>query len=78
MDDRDYGTIIHWSNDRHHGFLRPDTGERDIFVHGSAFPEGEEPRIGDRISYEMGADRRPGRDARACAVNARFVSGGDA
>jgi CspA family cold shock protein len=74
---RDYGQIIFWSNDRHYGFLRPDSGERDIFVHGSAFPGGEREgvRIGDRISYTVGADRRPGREARTCAVDARIEVG---
>jgi cold shock protein len=75
MSNRDYGTIQFWSNDRHYGFLRPDHGDRDVFVHGSAFPEGEEPRIGDRVTFEIGADRRPGRDPRVCAINARFVNG---
>jgi CspA family cold shock protein len=76
MDGRDYGRIIHWSNDRGYGFIRPDAGECDVFVHLSEceLPEGEEARIGDRVSYEIGADRRPGREARICAVRVRFVS----
>ena len=74
VSNRDYGRIIHWSNDRNYGFIRPDTGDRDIFVHRSEC-EGEEPRIGDRFTFEIGADRRAGREPRICAVRVRFVSG---
>lgn len=73
MNGRDYGTIIHWS-DRGYGFIRPDAGERDVFVHHSEFelPTGEEPRIGDRFTFEIGADRRAGREPRICAVRVRL------
>jgi cold shock CspA family protein len=69
VSNREFGRIIHWSNN--YGFIRPDQGERDVFVHRSEF-EGE-PRVGDRVTYEMGADRRPGREPnRICAVQVRF------
>ena len=41
--------------------------------HRSELPE--EPRIGDRVSYEMGADRRPGREARISSVSVRPLNG---
>jgi cold shock protein len=69
---REHGTVTFWSHDRNYGFVRPDAGERDIFVHGSAFPAGEVPRIRDRCSYEIGADRRPNKPPRTCAVRARI------
>jgi len=31
----------------------------DVYVHISEI-DGEEPCIGDRVTYEIGADRRPG------------------
>ena len=76
---RDFGKIIFW-NDKGYGFIRLDDSNArgDLFVHVSAFPiEGEEPRIGDRVSFEVGADRRPGREPRTCAINVRFVNGDD-
>jgi cold shock CspA family protein len=73
MTSRDSGQVIHWSHDRKYGFVRPDHGERDVFVRLTAFPEGAEPRIGDRITYTVAADRRPGREAKLCAVDVRFV-----
>jgi CspA family cold shock protein len=70
---RDHGVIVWWG-DRGYGFIRPDHGERDIFTHRSAceLAESEEVRIGDRVSYEVGADRRPGREAKICAQRVRF------
>lgn len=32
--------------------------------------KGEEPTIGDRVTYEVGADRKPGK---VCAKQVRFV-----
>jgi CspA family cold shock protein len=74
-DKRDHGKITFGSNDRHYGFIRPDHGERDVFVHGSALEGAGEARIGDRVSYMVAADRRPGRDAKLCARAVRFVNG---
>ena len=65
MNNQDYGRIIFWG-DRGYGFIRPDTGDRDVFVHVTEYelPEGEEMQLGDRVTYEVGADRdaakRPG------------------
>jgi cold shock CspA family protein len=65
--------------ERRYGFIRPDAGERDIFAHRDEcdIPAGEEIRIGDRVSYEIGADRRPGKKPRLCALNVRFVADKD-
>jgi cold shock CspA family protein len=72
-ENREHGRVIYWSGN--YGFIRPNTGERDVFVHRTEC-EGE-PRIGDRVTFEIGADRRPGRAARICAVSVRFVTGGE-
>ena len=76
MNNRDHGQIFWWG-DRRYGFIRPDHGDRDVFVHFSEceLPAGEELRIGDRVTFEIGADRRPGREARICAVQVRFEDG---
>jgi cold shock protein len=76
MSERDSGTVIHWSTDRKYGFIRPHHGERDVFFHitGCEMPEGETPRIGDKVSYIVEADRRPGREAKLCAKDVQFVA----
>jgi cold shock protein len=71
MSTRDFGQIIFWGQNNY-GFIRPDETERDI-VHRNAFPKGAEIRQGDRVSYEVGADRRPGKEPRVCAIDVRFV-----
>jgi cold shock CspA family protein len=40
MNNRDYSTIIFWG-DRPYGFIRPNIGGRDVFVHRS---EGQKKR----------------------------------
>ena len=73
---RDHGKIIWWG-DRRYGFIRPDAADRDIFVHHTEceLPEGESPRIGDRVTYVVGADRRAGKEPRVCALSVRFTNG---
>ena len=76
MTERDHGVIIWWG-DRGYGFIRPDQSERDVFVHRSEceLPVSEDVRQGDRVSFEIGADRRPGREAKICAL--RVLLNGD-
>jgi hypothetical protein len=31
---KDVGTVTFWSNDRNYGFIRPDTGDRDVSYTG--------------------------------------------
>jgi hypothetical protein len=55
------------------GFCGQITASGIFSCMGLRFPEGDKPVIGDRISYQVGADRRPGREPRVCALNARIV-----
>jgi cold shock CspA family protein len=79
MDERELGVIVHWT-DRGFGFIRPDHGDRDVFLHIDEcdMPAGEEPRIGDRVSYEMGTDNRRDKQPRPCAKLVRFADGDQA
>lgn len=55
------GTLKQWNDDRGFGFIAPNTGGPEVFVHISAFPrDGIRPRIGERLSFEIetGTDGR--------------------
>ena len=49
--------------DRGFGFIRPDDGTADVFVHISAFEDQglDVPPVGDRISYDLETDSRSGK-----------------
>ena len=73
MTNRDCGQIIFWAGEKGYGFIRPNHGERDIFVHVTDC-EMPDPQRGDKVSYEVGADRRRGKEGGLCALHVRLVS----
>lgn len=70
---RDHGTVASWVDGRKFGFIKPDAAAPDIFFHVASCEFREEPRIGDRVSYEVAAARRDGRPARICAKEVRLA-----
>ena len=51
------GTLAKWNDDRGFGFIAPAQGGPEIFVHVSVFPrDGQRPRVGERLSFEIEAD----------------------
>mgnify|MGYP003477548399 FL=1 len=49
-----HGKLCRWNDDRGFGFIKPDAGGNDVFVHISAFPRNaEKPVVGDSLSYEI-------------------------
>jgi CspA family cold shock protein len=63
--------VVKWFNPtKGFGFVAPDDGGKDVFVHISAVERSDLGQLneGDRIGYEMEADKRTGRES---AVNLR-------
>jgi len=54
------GTVKFFNNDKGFGFIRPDDGSRDVFVHISAVTESGLGTLneGQRISFEVEPDKR--------------------
>lgn len=50
---RQQGTLTRWIEDRGFGFVRPQSGNEELFVHISAFPRGSRPEVGIPVSYEV-------------------------
>lgn len=51
---RTHGTLSKWNDDKGFGFIRPADGEKEIFVHISAFPrDGVRLKVGEVISFEQ-------------------------
>ena len=61
------GTVKFFSADRGYGFIQPDTGGADAFVHISALEAAGLDMLSpdQRISYDLEADR----GGKSCAVN---------
>ncbi len=53
------GAVVTYFEDKGFGFLRPDSGGRDVFFHISRLTEGAATDLkpGARVLYELGMDR---------------------
>jgi len=66
------GKIKAWKDDKGFGFVAPNGGGAEVFLHISAFAaRHKRPRVGDLVTYEV-SDVEPNRPK---ATNALFVSG---
>lgn len=50
---RRYGTLTQWHEDRNFGYITPAEGGTEIFVHVSAFIDGERPELNEVVSFEV-------------------------
>jgi uncharacterized membrane protein YsdA (DUF1294 family)/cold shock CspA family protein len=52
--ERHQGTLASWNRERGFGFIAPNGGGTQIFIHVRAFPYGMDiPPLGSRLSYEV-------------------------
>lgn len=53
------GKLTQWNDDRGFGFITPNLGGSDIFVHISAFPkDGRRPTLGEWLTFDVETDHR--------------------
>ncbi|MBD9389830.1 cold-shock protein [Rhizobium sp. CG4] len=55
------GTVKFFNQDKGFGFITPDNGGVDVFVHISAVQSSSPLRDGQKVSYEIGQDRKTGK-----------------
>lgn len=55
------GTVKFFNQDKGFGFISPDNGGTDVFVHVSAVEGGSPLRDGQKVNYELGQDRKTGK-----------------
>ncbi|WP_439630818.1 cold-shock protein [Shinella sp.] len=55
------GTVKFFNQDKGFGFITPDNGGPDVFVHVSAVLSGGPLRDGSKVGYDVGQDRKAGK-----------------
>jgi len=55
------GTVKFFNQDKGFGFITPDDGGQDIFVHVSGVISGGPLRDGSKVTYDLGQDRKTGK-----------------
>jgi CspA family cold shock protein len=63
------GTVKFFNHTRGFGFISPEGGEKDVFVHASALERSGVPALneGDKVTFDVEDDRR-GRGKQAANV----------
>jgi cold shock protein len=59
------GTVKWFNEQKGYGFIQPDQGGKDVFVHISAVERSgmRSLRDGQKVSYDVEADRRTGKES---------------
>ena len=59
------GTVKWYNETKGYGFIQPDNGCKDVFVHATALERAGMRGLaeGQKISYEVEADRRTGKES---------------
>jgi len=68
------GTVKWYNETKGYGFIQPDDGGKDVFVHATALERAgmRGLREGQKVSYELQTDQRTGKTS---AVNLQNASG---
>ena len=71
------GTVKWYNETKGYGFIQPDDGGKDVFVHICAVERAVMHSLneGQKISYEIESDRRKRKTVRELKVNLHGVSG---
>ncbi|MBV7518910.1 cold-shock protein [Ensifer sp. ENS12] len=64
------GTVKFFNQDKGYGFISPENAGTDVFVHMSAVATERPLQEGQKVSYEIGQDRKTGKSR---AENVRSV-----
>lgn len=66
------GTVLWFNKDKGYGFIGPDEGEKDVFVHVSALDKASIKELceGDRLEYEV---YQSGTGGRVAAGNLKIL-----
>jgi CspA family cold shock protein len=61
------GTVKWFNEQKGYGFIQPDEGGKDVFVHISAVERSGMRGLaeGQKVAYELQADRRTGKESAA-------------
>ncbi|MGA7326724.1 MAG: cold-shock protein [Rhodomicrobium sp.] len=67
------GTVKFYNSAGSYGFIRPDDGGNDVFVHASALERaGVRQLIEDqKVSFDVGVDQRTGKPTEECLFRAK-------
>jgi CspA family cold shock protein len=59
------GTVKFYNDQKGYGFIQPDNGGKDVFVHATALNRAGLQGLaeGQKVSFETGEDRRTGKVA---------------
>jgi cold shock protein len=59
------GTVKWYNDQKGYGFIQPDNGGKDVFVHATALERAGLRGLseGQKISYDVEADRRSGKES---------------
>jgi len=66
------GVVKHWCEEKGFGFIAPDTGSENIFVHRHALVSSDSLMLGDEVAFETEFDTQKGKwKAASCMVTRR-------
>lgn len=66
------GTVKFYNGNKGYGFITPDSGDKDIFVHVTALKESGMSALteGQRVEYDTEPSRDPGKGPKAVDIAA--------